>query len=103
MPSLSLSLLGPFQASIAGAALTKFRTAKVQALLVYLLAEAEFQPGVAQRREALMELLWPGLPLKSAQDNLRQTLYQLRLAIPDQPSHHGETGVPVPHLLVERQ
>jgi predicted ATPase/DNA-binding SARP family transcriptional activator len=30
-----------------------------------------------------MELLWPGLPLKSAQVNLRQTIYHLRRAIPE--------------------
>jgi ABC-type oligopeptide transport system substrate-binding subunit/DNA-binding SARP family transcriptional activator len=78
---LSLSVLGPFQASIDGAHLSHFRTKKVQALLVYLLAEAANHSGSVHRREALMELLWPGLPLKSAQVNLRQTVYQLRKSL----------------------
>ena len=31
-----------------------------------------------------MDLLWPRMPRKSAQDNLRRTLYLLRKAIPGQ-------------------
>jgi ABC-type oligopeptide transport system substrate-binding subunit/DNA-binding SARP family transcriptional activator len=75
---LSVSVLGPFHASLSGKPVARFRTKKVQALLVYLLVEAAHNPGHAHQREALMELLWPGLPLKSAQENLRQTIYQLR-------------------------
>jgi DNA-binding SARP family transcriptional activator len=35
------------------------------------------------QREALMHLLWPAMPLKSAQGNLRQTIYLLRKALQD--------------------
>ena len=77
MSILSVSLLGPFEASLDDRPLHKFRTSKVQALLIYLATEA----SVVHRRDALMALLWPGLPQKSAQVNLRQTLYRLRQAI----------------------
>jgi ABC-type oligopeptide transport system substrate-binding subunit/DNA-binding SARP family transcriptional activator len=81
--------LGSFQATIGAQPLPPFRTSKVQALLIYLAVEAAGDPAVSHRREALMELLWPGLPLKSAQDNLRQTLYLLRKAMPKQPAGDG--------------
>ena len=84
MTTLSLSYLGPFRASLVERTLQKFRTNKTQALLIYLTTEAAFARGpVTHRRETLMELLWPDLPLKSAQVNLRQTLYRLRQAIPE--------------------
>ncbi len=74
MASLNLSLLGPFAASVDGRSITNFRTKATQALLIYLAC----QPEQAHRRDHLMTLLAPGLPKKSAQANLRQTLYQLR-------------------------
>lgn len=47
-----------------------------------------------------MTLLWPGLPQKSAQANLRQTLYLLNQAVPEvQARTEGET---VPLLLADR-
>jgi ABC-type oligopeptide transport system substrate-binding subunit/DNA-binding SARP family transcriptional activator len=79
--NLAISVLGQFQAFLEGKPLAYFRTKKAQALLVYLLVEGTHHPGAAHQREALMELLWPGLPLNSAQENLRQTLYQLRKAL----------------------
>jgi predicted ATPase/DNA-binding SARP family transcriptional activator len=97
MSILFLSLLGSFQARVGEGELAKFRTAKVQALLIYLAVEAD----AAHRREAVMELLWPGLPLKSAQVNLRQVLYQLRRAIP-QVTAKGDDA-PVPLVLSDRQ
>lgn len=81
MTGLSLFLLGPFQTLINGRSLTKFRTNRVQALLIYLAVESGFGM-LHQQREALMDLLWPGLPLPSARQNLRQTLYELRKCIP---------------------
>jgi hypothetical protein len=63
MSTLSVSLLGPFEASLDERPLHKFRTSKVQALLIYLATEA----SVVHRRDGLMALLWPGLPQKSAQ------------------------------------
>ena len=93
MGELRISLLGSFQASFDDRPLAPFRTSKVQALLIYLAVEALSEPTVTHRREALMELLWPGLPLKSAQDNLRQTLYQLRKAIPQQATGDGQSAI----------
>ena len=102
MNKLNITLFGKFSASVGSRPLPPFRTSKVQALLIYLVLEnfhhaatiadsslpAIVRPlqrtAVSHRREALMTLLWPNLDLKSAQDNLRQTLYQLSKAIPDQ-------------------
>ena len=98
MDCLTCALLGTFQASFGDKPLPPFRTSKTQALLVYLVVEAITADGehnqarTSHPREALMELLWPNLQLRAAQDNLRQTLYQLRKAIPDQ---HTEEGAPV--------
>lgn len=78
MPSLSLKLFGEFQARLDDQLIPGFRTNKVQALLVYLVIEQE-----RSSREKLMELLWPGMPERSARHNLRQILYNLRGAIPD--------------------
>ncbi len=87
---LQLSLLGPFSASLDNQPLENFRTNKVQALLIYLAVER----ARPHRREALMALLWPDLPLESAQVNLRQTIYRLRQATGDRPT---------PLLLTDRQ
>ena len=76
---------------------TSVRTNKAQALLIYLAVEAE----TAQRRDNLMLLLWPDLPLKSAQINLRQTLHRLRQAIPAVATEAGAAAVPL--LLADRQ
>ncbi|MDX1615713.1 MAG: hypothetical protein R3300_15480, partial [Candidatus Promineifilaceae bacterium] len=74
---LRLALLGPFSATLDGERLVKFRTIHVQALLAYLATEHVLAPG-SQRREALTELLWPGMPSGSGRANLRQILYYLR-------------------------
>lgn len=87
--TLTLSLLGNFRADLNGRPLGRFRTNKVQALLIYLVSE----PERAHRREFLMELLWPGLPLEAAQVNLRQTLYLLRQAIPEVAASAESGGV----------
>ncbi|MEJ2746338.1 MAG: winged helix-turn-helix domain-containing protein, partial [Anaerolineae bacterium] len=97
MPDLSISLLGPFSASLGDEPLYKFRTNKVQALLIYLIMEAE----QVHRREALMSMLWPDLPQSSAQVNLRQTIYRLRQAIPEVLPHKGQQTVPF--LIADRQ
>ena len=77
MHTLSLSLLGPFAASIEGSPLSNFRTKSVQALLVYMAVEG--RSGGLIRRETIAEMLYPGLPPASSKKNLRQTLYELRL------------------------
>jgi DNA-binding SARP family transcriptional activator len=97
MPHLKLSLLGPFLASLDGEPLAGFRTKAVQALLIYLVC----QPEQSHRREHLMTLLWPWLPQKSAQANLRQILYLLRQTIPEVNADDGDDLVSL--LLVERQ
>ena len=71
---LSLTLLGPFSATVGDAQLTAFRTDKVRALLAYLALEPE-QPHT---RHALAGLLWPDLPERQSMDNVRVTLYRLR-------------------------
>jgi DNA-binding SARP family transcriptional activator/predicted ATPase/tetratricopeptide (TPR) repeat protein len=97
MGSLKLGVLGPFEAALDGRSLGRFRTKTVPALLVYLAC----QPETVHRREHLMTLLWPGLPQKSAQANLRQTLYLLRQAIPT--VNETKEGEQVPLLLADRQ
>ena len=100
MNGLSLALLGAVSVFYDGRPLERFRTNRVRALLYYLATESVLGTS-SFRREALMELLWPGLPLQSAQANLRQTLYHLRQAIPDMPA---EAGDGVNHfLLSDRQ
>lgn len=59
-----------------------FRTQKALALFVYLAVEQIRRPGRSIAREQLTDLLWPGMPLPSALQNLRQTLYQIRKALP---------------------
>lgn len=66
-------------ASLGDEPLNQFRTNMAQALLIYLVTENAH----AHKREALMTLLWPGLPPKSARTNLRQVIYQVRKAIPE--------------------
>lgn len=93
-----LSLLGAFAAALDGRPLPKFRTSKVQALLIYLAVENQHP----HRRDFLMELLWPGLPQSSAQVNLRQTIHRLNEAIPAV-GIRGSNAQTVPLLLADRQ
>jgi DNA-binding SARP family transcriptional activator/predicted ATPase len=95
MPRLSLSLLGPFVATLDGQAVT-FATAKTRALLAYLAVEAD-RPHA---RALLAGLLWPDQPDRDALKNLRNTLARLRAALGD----HGRPGDPhPPFLLVSAQ
>jgi len=89
---LSLSLLGPFQATLDGAPIGSFKTDKVRALLAYLAVEAD-RP---HRRETLCGLLWPESTDDSARASLRNALSLLRRAIRDRDASS-------PHLLVERE
>jgi len=92
MARLSLSLLGPFQATLDGKPITDFAMDKVRALLAYLAVEAD-RP---HRREALAGLLWPDWPDASALTNLRNALSTLRRALGDR-----ETAAPV--VLADRE
>ncbi len=79
MTHLAISLLGPFQVTLDGAAVTSFGSDTARALLAYL----AMHPGVAHRREALAGLLWPEQPDTEALRNLRVALSRLRDAIGD--------------------
>jgi DNA-binding SARP family transcriptional activator/predicted ATPase len=100
MSDLCVALLGSFQATIDGHTLNNFRTSKVQALLIYLLVHAVEKQTQGVGREQIMALLWPDMSRKPAQDNLRQTLYQLRQAIPEAAGPDGDS---VPFVLSDRQ
>ena len=100
MVRLSLTLLGNIGVSLDTQPITQFRTNKAQALLIYLVVE---KPAV-HYRDALMEFLWPGLPQKSAQTNLRQILYQLNHLIPQAElagQREGKTAVSL--LMTDRK
>ncbi|MEM7030127.1 MAG: BTAD domain-containing putative transcriptional regulator [Chloroflexota bacterium] len=88
MSNLSVRLLGTYQVIYNGHSLLPFRSNKVQALLAYLLTET----GRTHTREQLMTLLWPDASPKASQVNLRQTLYQLRKAIPNVETSDGSTA-----------
>ena len=92
MPLLSVSLLGPFQVTLAGEPVTGFESDKVRALLAYLAVEAH-RP---HRREALAGLLWPDWPDRAARKNLRNGLVNLRQAI-------GDRHATPPFLLITRE
>jgi DNA-binding SARP family transcriptional activator/predicted ATPase len=76
---LVISLLGPFHATLDGELLQGFRTAKVRALLAYLAVESH-RPWP---RMLLADLLWPDLPEKEAQSNLRNAISNLCKVIGD--------------------
>ncbi|HZD09915.1 MAG TPA: BTAD domain-containing putative transcriptional regulator, partial [Candidatus Binatia bacterium] len=91
MAHLSLGVLGPLQVSIDDAPVTRLESEKVRALLAYLAVEADR----AHRRESLVGLLWPDCPEATARHNLRQALFNLRLAL-------GDHATRPPYLLISR-
>ena len=96
MATLTVNVLGPAAILIDRREVAAFRTSRARALLFYLAVE----PPQTLQREALMALLWPDSPLKSAQTNLRQAVYQLRRTIPALDTRAG--SVPVPLLIATR-
>jgi len=78
---LCIYTLGNVAVKKDGKALTP-RTRKALGLLIYLCVEGAFQRGIKHPRSKLAELLWPGITLKSALENLRQAIYQIKQAIP---------------------
>ncbi len=88
---LAISTLGPLRIELDGQAVTGFRTVKVQALLVYLVVEGQR----SWPRSILADLLWPDLPEKNAQSNLRNAISNLRRVI-------GDRDRARPFLLVSR-
>ncbi|MBK8900146.1 MAG: tetratricopeptide repeat protein [Anaerolineaceae bacterium] len=93
MAQLTLSFLGTFQVVLGDDPITKFRSANVQGLLVYL----ALHPGRALSRDVLAALFWPDEPDSTARTNFRQTLYQLRKLLEE-----GEDEAR-PFLIVTRQ
>ena len=91
MSHLALSLLGVFRATLDGAPITNFESAKVRALLAYLVVERD-RPHA---RETLAGLLWSDFPNSDALRNLRLALSNLRQAIGD---HRADP----PFLLITR-
>lgn len=91
MAHLSLYFLGPFQATLDGHLLKGFESNKVRALLAYLAVESD-RP---HSRESLAALLWPNYLNRSAVNNLRSVLANLRDVLGDR------TATP-PYLTITR-
>ncbi len=102
MPYLSLFTLGSLRIELDGQTLAHFRTNRVPALLMYLAVEDALHGHQPHRRDKIIELLWPGLPEKSARANLRQNLYLLRKKITTIPTDNGD-GEPGDFLLGDYQ
>lgn len=92
MARLTLSLLGTFEAALAGEPVATFEYDKVRALLAFLAVEADR----SHRREALAGLLWPERPERQARQSLSQALFSLRRAI-------GDTAAVPPFFLITPQ
>jgi DNA-binding SARP family transcriptional activator/predicted ATPase len=85
MPHLSIRVLGPLQVDLDGEPASGFASDKVRALLAYLASSAD-RP---HRRETIAGLLWPDFPERSARNNLRNALANLRRVIADQEAAPG--------------
>jgi len=96
MPTLSMSLLGPFDATIGGTPINRFRTKSVQGLFIYLAVEGQADGRL--KREKLAELFYPDYTPPSGRKNLRQTLYELRQDLADAGQAAGD-----PLILADRQ
>jgi DNA-binding SARP family transcriptional activator len=81
---LNIYLLGPFQAQLDGKPVI-FDYAKAQALLAYLVTEAD----LPVKRGKLATLLWLEYSQQAARSGLRQALSRLRVVLDDrQRAHH---------------
>src|SRR5690606_6568448 len=90
-----VQLFGPFALHIDAAPVQKYATARGQALLAYLLLNAD-QP---HPREHLAELFWPEQSPKQARQNLRQTLSRMRRDL-DRPAAAAAGGFEVDYQTV---
>jgi predicted ATPase/DNA-binding SARP family transcriptional activator len=79
MARLVIFALGTLQVTLDGQPVTEFESNKVRALMAYLAVESD-RP---HSRDALMALLWPDQPDRTARNNLRHVLPILRQAIGD--------------------
>jgi len=91
MAHLSLSVLGALTVLIDDVPVNSFESEKVRALLAFLAVEGHR----SHRRETLIGLLWPDSTEETARHNLRQALFNLRLALGD------HTAKP-PYLIITR-
>jgi DNA-binding SARP family transcriptional activator len=78
-PLLRIKLLGDFGLAYGGAPVTEVDSARLQALLAYLVLHAD----APQQRRHLAFSFWPDSSEKQARTNLRQLLHHLRHALPD--------------------
>ncbi|MEM7798866.1 MAG: BTAD domain-containing putative transcriptional regulator, partial [Chloroflexota bacterium] len=92
MTRLTLTFLGQFEALLDDTPLVHFRSAKTQALFIYLVMNSQD----AQSRSGLAALLWPTDAEQAAKQNLRQAIFRLRQLLGD--VKEEET----PYLLVTR-
>jgi len=79
MPELSIQLLGDFRLSYGDQAVTAVNTARLQALVAYLVLHRD----APQSRKHLAFLFWPDTTEAQALTNLRNLLHKLRQALPD--------------------
>lgn len=101
MNTFSLQMLGPLQLERSGEAVTKFRSRRALALLVYLVCEERPIPRVE-----LAELIWPDKTAQQGRANLRWALNYLGKLLPDcweinrrTAVFQGDTGVVDTHQL----
>ncbi len=79
--SLKIYTLGQYQVYL-GLDELRFKTRKAQGILIFLIQENFEKEGIRIDRSRLAEMFWPGISVRSAQENLRQALYQLKQALP---------------------
>jgi len=83
-PQLRLRLQGHPTIWYLGKEVTALRAVKARALLYYLTTEYYLDRQTVFSKEKLADLLWTGMPISSALQNLRQTLYRIRKVMPPQ-------------------
>lgn len=79
MATLHIQLLGDITARVDGASVQRARTRKDLWLLAYL----ALHRGETQRRQRLIDVLWPDLPEEHGRDNLTHALSRLRRLLGD--------------------
>ena len=79
MPRLHVQLLGDFRLAYGDTAITRLSSARLPALLAYLLLHR----GAPRPRQHLAFLFWPDSSEAQAQTNLRKLLYLLRQDLPE--------------------
>ena len=78
-PMLRIHLFGEFNLAYEDAPVPALSSTRLHAMLAYLLLHRE----APQPRQHLAYLFWPDAPETQARNNLRQTLHQLRRALPE--------------------